>query len=482
MLASVPFRVTQKAMVERAREERRLLPALLPVAAPGLLALAGLTLAGPLPWGWALAAVPPLLLLQALLLRRHFRHLDRLLDYLQGLRRGLPPPPPGADPLALAPGLAQEIVETARERDRQRRELEAAMAANEAILSNLPDPLLMLGRSRRVLRSNAAAEELLGGGLHGRDLVGLLRQPGLLEAVESAIGGEMPAPVEFELPGTVERHFSARVVPLHTPALDGTVAIVALHDLTAVHRAERMRADFVANASHELRTPLASLLGFVETLRGPAKDDAAAQETFLAIMHEQAQRMARLVEDLLSLSRIELREHSPPSGRVAPAGLLETVAKGLAMRAEARAMRLELSVADCPAVVGDPDELTQVFQNLLDNAVKYGRQGTEVRIEARRAAPESDPAARKLGRPCLAIAVIDRGEGIPREHIARLTERFYRVDTARSRELGGTGLGLAIVKHIVNRHRGLLQIESALGEGSRFTVYLPLAESREQAA
>jgi len=469
-------------MAEGVKERRRLAPALLPVSVPALLALAGLALGGLLAWPWALGAGLLLLLVQLSLLHLHFRYLDELMAYLRGLRHGIPRPPPGADPLALAPGLADEIVETARERDRQRRELEAAMAANEAILSNLPDPLLMLGRSRRVLRANAAAEELLGGGLAGRDLLGLLRHPGLLEAVETAIAGEEPAPVDFELPGLVERHFSARVVPLHTPALDGTVAIIALHDLTAVHRAERMRADFVANASHELRTPLSSLLGFVETLRGPAKDDPAAQEAFLAIMHEQAQRMARLVEDLLSLSRIELREHSPPSGTVSPAGLLETVAKGLTMRAEDRGMHLELATAGCPAVVGDADELTQVFQNLLDNAVKYGRQGTAVRVEAAVAQPESDPAARRLGRACLAIAVVDRGEGIPREHIARLTERFYRVDTARSRELGGTGLGLAIVKHIVNRHRGLLQIESTLGEGSRFTVYLPLAQGREQAA
>jgi len=469
-------------MAERVKERGRLALALLTVSAPALLVLAGLALAGLLPWPWVLGAAALLLLLQALLLQLHFRHLDGLLAYLRGLRRGLPPPPPGADPLALAPGLAEEIVETARERDRQRRELEAAMAANEAILSNLPDPLLMLGRSRRVLRANAAAEALLGRDLAGRDLVGLLRHPGLLDAVESAIAGQEPAPVDFELPGSVELHFSARVVPLHTPALDGTVAIVALHDLTAVHRAERMRADFVANASHELRTPLSSLLGFVETLRGPAKDDPEAQETFLAIMHEQAQRMARLVEDLLSLSRIELREHSPPNGSVAPAELIDRVAKGLAMKAEAKGMTLELAMDGSPAVVGDADELTQVFQNLLDNAVKYGRQGTPVRIEARRAEPGSDPAARRLGKPCLAIAVVDRGEGIPREHIARLTERFYRVDTARSRELGGTGLGLAIVKHIVNRHRGLLQIESTLGEGSRFTVWLPLAESREEAA
>lgn len=464
-----------------------LVTALLLLSAPAVLLLAGLWLAGQLPWFWVLLGGGLVVAMQAPVLLGHFHHLDVLLGYLQKVRRG------GGAAIGmvqhwqsgstfLIPGLDEAIKETARERERQSQEIAQAMATSEAILSNLPDPLLLLGRDRKLLRANAAAEEMLGADLAGRDLVELLRHPDLMAAVDAALGGRVPEPVEFDLPGTVDRHLSAHIVPLHTAAPDGIAVVLALHDLTAIYRTERLRADFVANASHELRTPLSSLLGFVETLRGPAKDDPEARESFLAIMHEQAQRMARLVEDLLSLSRIELREHSPPSARVSPPKIVETVARGLEMRAESEGKTLHWDLAGCPDVVGDSDELTEVFQNLLDNAIKYSRPGTAVRVDARIARPEGDATARRLGRACVAIAVRDQGEGIAREHLARLTERFYRVDTARSRELGGTGLGLAIVKHIINRHRGLLQIESEPGKGSTFTVYLPLAERSEKAA
>jgi two-component system, OmpR family, phosphate regulon sensor histidine kinase PhoR len=249
-----------------------------------------------------------------------------------------------------------------------------------------------------------------------------------------------------------------------------------LHDLTAAKRSERLRADFVANASHELRTPLASLIGFIETLRGPARDDSAARQHFLSIMAEQSQRMKRLVDDLLSLSRIEMNEHRPPTERVDLARLLPTVADLLGQRAAARDMQIKLDLpADLPAVLGDSDELAQVFQNLLDNAIKYSRAGTSIDVTAH-ASGRILPGARPGERPpAVAVTVRDHGEGIAREHLPRLTERFYRVDAARSRELGGTGLGLAIVKHIVNHHRGALEIDSEPGEGSVFTIHLPCA-------
>jgi len=246
--------------------------------------------------------------------------------------------------------------------------------------------------------------------------------------------------------------------------------------MTAVKRSERMRADFVANASHELRTPLASLTGFIETLRGAAREDAAARERFLAIMAEQAQRMARLVDDLLSLSRIEMNEHLAPTERVDIEQVLRTVADTLEQRAAARDMRIVVDLpAGLPKVLGDADELAQVFQNLLDNAIKYSRRGTTIDVGAH-PSPRFLPGVRPGERPAaLAITVRDHGEGIARDHLPRLTERFYRVDAARSRELGGTGLGLAIVKHIVSHHRGALDIDSELGEGTVFTVHLPLA-------
>jgi len=282
------------------------------------------------------------------------------------------------------------------------------------------------------------------------------------------------------------------------PIADGTVALLMLQDLTRIKRADRMRADFVANVSHELRTPLSTLIGFIETLRGPAKDDRAAQERFLLIMQEQSARMARIVADLLSLSRIELNEHTPPTSAVDLAPVIHGVADTLEMKASGKQMTIHLDAAppadggtvatvlsDLPPVIGDDDELTQVFQNLIDNAIKYGRPGSTVRVAgwlAERGADSSgDPLPPRMqGAAAVAIAVMDEGDGIAREHLTRLTERFYRVDTARSRDLGGTGLGLAIVKHILNRHRAVLEIDSEQGKGSCFTVYLPLARGADE--
>jgi len=261
----------------------------------------------------------------------------------------------------------------------------------------------------------------------------------------------------------------AHFARIDEPGLDGAVAILTLHDVTELKRSEQMRADFIANAGHELKTTLAALIGFIETLLGPAREDVAARERFLGIMREQAQRMARLVDDLLSLSRIELNEHVAPTGRIALAPVIDEVARGLELRAAERGIRIRRALpADLPEVQGDRDELAQIFQNLLDNAVKYGRTESEVTVKG----ATGSGAATGL----VQVAVADRGDGIPGDQLPRLTERFYRVDTARSRELGGTGLGLAIVKHILNRHRGRLDIASEVGHGSTFTVWLRAAD------
>jgi len=347
----------------------------------------------------------------------------------------------------------------------------AARAGAEAVLAALPDPLLLIDRERRILSANPAAGALLGARLQGRDLAGAVRAPGVLSAADAVLKGAGPRIVGVDMPGPVERHLSAQVTPLDPPTSDGAAAVLTLTDLTSLKRSERMRQDFVANASHELRTPLATLVGFIETLRGPAREDAQARERFLSIMADQASRMNRLVDDLLSLSHIELNEHVAPKDQVDLKRVLAAVGDSLEQRAEGRKMRIALTIPeDLPPVVGDADELTQVFQNLIDNAIKYGRSGTTVSVEAGR----SD---RRLGGgAALQVAVRDEGEGILLEHLPRLTERFYRVDPARSRELGGTGLGLAIVKHIVNHHRGALDITSELGQGSVFTVHMPIVE------
>jgi two-component system phosphate regulon sensor histidine kinase PhoR len=344
---------------------------------------------------------------------------------------------------------------------------EAGLAAADAVFAAIPDPQILLDAQRRVVRANPAANEFVGIAAEGIDLAALLRNPTVLAAADAVLAGEPARVVDFTLSLPVERVMEARIARVEGVSLDGVAAIVTLHDITALKLAEQMRADFVANAGHELKTPLASLVGFIETLLGAARDDAAARERFLGIMRGEAGRMSRLVDDLLSLSRIELNEHVAPTSEVVLPLLVEQVADALELRAAERGMRLNLTLSDdLPNVQGDEDELAQVFQNLIDNAIKYGKPNTEITVSA---TPSGSPAG---AGAFVRVSVTDRGDGIPSEHLPRLTERFYRVDTARSRELGGTGLGLAIVKHILNRHRGRLEISSTLGAGSTFTVWL----------
>ena len=336
-----------------------------------------------------------------------------------------------------------------------------------AIVERLPDPLIVLAADRSVRRANVAARTVFG-----PDMGAVLRHPLLREAIDRAFASGDVQGVELLLPVPMQRELHATVVPMDPPLADGGRAVVVLSDRTRERAIERMRADFVANASHELRTPLASLIGFVDTLRGPAADDPPAQQRFLAIMAEQGARMNRLIDDLLSLSRIELTEHQAPSDHVNLAALLPRLVAAYQPRLAETAATLDMRVAqDLPPVTADADQLAQVLQNLLDNAVKYGRPDGTVRLSAQPATARD----RWPARPGVVLAVADQGIGIAREHLPRLTERFYRVDKGRSRAVGGTGLGLAIVKHIVNRHRGQLLIESDEGVGTTVSVWLPQA-------
>ena len=341
-----------------------------------------------------------------------------------------------------------------------------------SILEPLPDPVLVLDGRRCVIAANRSARDLFGIGRSGRDLAQSIRHPAVLAAVDTVTSGVPVLIEEIELPVAVPRTFTLFAARLEDgSAPDAPAVIVALHDETRAKRAEQSRADFVANASHELRSPLSALIGFIETLRGPARSDEEAQERFLEVMRREALRMARLIEDLLSLSRVEINEHVPPRDRVDMAATLDEVAGILSGRASDREMELRLTIPDAlPPVRGDTDQLHQVFHNLIDNTIKYGKPRTPVRISAR--AVERMPGS---GGKAVAVTVSDEGDGIPSVSLPRVTERFYRIDEGRSRKLGGTGLGLAIVKHIVNRHRGYLRVESRVGEGSDFTVYLPLA-------
>jgi two-component system phosphate regulon sensor histidine kinase PhoR len=290
-----------------------------------------------------------------------------------------------------------------------------------------------------------------------------LRYPELVAGFGKVAGGGEPEQVEFTERVPTERTYSAWIA-----GLDDKNIVIVLDDLSSFHAMERMRADFVANASHELRTPLASLAGFVDTLRGRAKDDTVAREKFLAIMQEQANRMSRLIDDLLSLSRAEMRAHVRPRARVDLVALLRHVADTMAPLAREMEVTIEEELPAGQVIVrGDRDELVQVFDNLVENACKYGQSGKRVILRLN-AATGSGPVS---------VSVIDFGPGIAPEHLPRLTERFYRVDSDDGRRHRGTGLGLAIVKHIVTRHRARLQIESRPGAGAEFTVHFPEAES-----
>jgi len=333
------------------------------------------------------------------------------------------------------------------------------------ILECVDEPLLILDTAGRVVFANRASQTLVGADAEKKRIAAVLRTPAVLEAVERVLAGGAPETIAFSVLVPVQRHYEAYVA-----RSGGPLALLRIRDLTAMRRAEELRADFVANASHELRTPLAAVTGFIDTLRGHAKNDAEARERFLEIMSVEAGRMRRLIEDLLSLTRIELNEHNQPAGEVEVGAVVRDAAAALGPLAEADRIVVSIEPHEAVRVVGDRDELIQVFQNLIHNAIKYGREGGEVKVRFGSAAP-----TKREGAGQIFVSVQDQGEGIPREAIPRLTERFYRVDVKRSRERGGTGLGLAIVKHILNRHQGRLQIESTPGEGSTFTVFLPAA-------
>jgi two-component system, OmpR family, phosphate regulon sensor histidine kinase PhoR len=442
-------------------------------SAPGLIVLATLSGWGVLAAGPALIAGAAILLVTGLIVGRPVIELTIVRDAVDALAADDEAVEAVSRPrlARLAGELWLAIVRLTRIWRERVGTAEARLAAAEAVIAAVPDPLILLDDGRRVVRANAQAASLLGAVDGSRDLAAVLRNPAVLAAADAVLRGEAARVVDFTVTLPIERQLRARFARIDRPSLDGAVAVLTLHDITQLKRAEQMRADFIANASHELRTPLTTLTGFIETLRGPAREDAEARERFLAIMHEQAARMIRLVEDLLSLSRIELNEHVMPQGRVALGRLLRHLADTLELRAGERGMCIRLDLPlDLPEVLGDRDELAQVFQNLVDNAIKYGRAGSEITVAAATGVRPSHSDGAE--NPFVSVAVRDRGEGIAREHLPRLTERFYRIDTARSREMGGTGLGLAIVKHILNRHRGFLEIDSTLGAGSVFTVFL----------
>ncbi len=360
-----------------------------------------------------------------------------------------------------------------RDREQQVREVarpRTSRGVADALLANIPDPVILVDRRAIVVEANAAARSLLPAIKQRHPLSFALRSPDVLDGIDSVLRTGDALRVEYVERVPTERAFEVLIGRLEAdaPGLDAAAGVMLFfRDLTSARRLEAMRVDFVANASHELRTPLASVLGFIETLQGPARNDPAARERFLEIMRGQAQRMTRLIDDLLSLSRIEMRAHLAPQGVVDLTGIVSHMVDTLQAMARERGVEINVALpSDALSVQGDRDELLRVTENLIENAIKYGESGRRVDVALRRKSGEGSA-------PQLEFVVQDYGPGIAAEHLPRLTERFYRVDVAQSREKGGTGLGLAIVKHIVNRHRGQLTIESQPGRGAVFTVVLP---------
>jgi two-component system, OmpR family, phosphate regulon sensor histidine kinase PhoR len=347
----------------------------------------------------------------------------------------------------------------------------------ESLIGGLPAPAIVLDRDGRVIAFNAAASAIAPALRRGEPALITLRMPELVDAIRRAAASRMPQRVEFFERVPLDRWFEAFVTPVRLANVGDAradILLMTFNDLTPLRRVEEMRADFIANASHELRTPLAALLGFIETLQGTAKDDAAARTKFLAIMQGQATRMARLIDDLLSLSRIELNAHLQPNTPLDLAPVVRQVADGLQTLARDREVTIKVTAAPEPLIVlGNRDELIRALENLVENSLKYGAAGKRIDITLSRGQTRN-------GASEVRLTVRDYGPGIAPEHLPRLTERFYRVDVADSRAQGGTGLGLALVKHVLNRHGGRLNIESAPGAGATFTMHLPLptADSR----
>lgn len=351
---------------------------------------------------------------------------------------------------------------------------QASLAEMQNLVACLPDPCFLLKPDGEILFQNGPARETLGEHGKGESIFSLLRAPEVRDTIGRTAETGVRSQVQYFERVPNDRLLEVHVAPLADHRNEGAGGapplIMILHDLTHRHRLDRMRTDFIANASHELRTPLASLIGFIDTLKGPARNDRDARKKFLGIMETQAARMSRLIDDLLSLSRIEMNVNIRPGDSVDLAGVVGHVLDALKPIAEERGVALHFEHGGDPALVlGYRDELVQVVQNLVENAIKYGQGGGRVEIGLRRVTSPTSPDKIRLD-------VRDFGPGIAPEHVPRLTERFYRVDAASSREKGGTGLGLAIVKHILNRHKGNLKIDSVPGRGSVFSVVLEAAE------
>ena len=336
-------------------------------------------------------------------------------------------------------------------------------------MNYIHDAVFVLDSTRAIVFGNATATNRFGQHRIGQDIVQVIRNPDCLDLINSVLDGTLMIEKTIAFASPANGLFDTRVARISGGSTENSLIIISFRDANEKQQAEEMRSDFVANVSHELRSPLSTISGFIETLLGPAKDDSSARDRFLSLMSQEADRMVRLISDLLSLSKVEASQRSRPVGTVNIVAIIKSVQTSLAKQSKDAGKSVDLQLAtDIATIPGHEDELIQVVQNLLENAIKYSGDRSTITIKL---TLETDVAG--MPGSTIALSVTDEGEGIPRHHLSRLTERFYRVDSHRSRDDGGTGLGLAIVKHIVQRHRGRLKMESEVGKGSTFTVLLP---------
>lgn len=454
-----------------------LVKTVLVVTSPALLMLGLYTALGTLTVPEAIYAYVFIVAATGLLCYPFLSNVSALTHYVNELAQDKRVTAPDLSFIGSAAELSEALKKLQASWDVKKKQMETIITEREILVDTLPDILIMVNDEKKVVRTNRAARAIFGQNLAGKPLQDVIASPYLMDALTSVIQDLKGREIEFRIEDPVIRDFLAIIERFPVPTAGGISTVITMNDITELKSVEQMRADFVANASHELRTPLASIKGFIETLLGPARDDEPARLEFLKIMLEQADRMQQLIGDLLSLSKIEMNAHSVPTEPLDLAVVIRREADNLKRNADAKNVRLSLNIHDnLPRVKGEGNELAQVAHNLISNAIKYGYADSEVAITLKITSElPQDLNMRNLSR-VVAFSVKDQGDGIPKQHLPRLMERFYRVDSARTRQVGGTGLGLAIVKGIVTRHRGAITIDSVVGEGSVFTVYLPIFE------
>lgn len=427
----------------------------------------------------ALLGISASFLISVLFIRPYLADLSALTSYVEQLALDKRVQAPALSFLSNVEELSGAVNQLHSSWEAKKLHLEAAIIEGKIVFDTLPDMIVMIDSNLRIIRANSAAHITFGRSLNNRKLEEIIHDPLLFSFVKWVMHDKKGKDIELSLPELMGRHYIVRIekFPVHSPG--GISIVMVMHDVTEAKRSEQMFMDFVANASHEIRTPLTGIIGFIETLRTTAKDDPAVQEKFLSLMAQQADRMSKLVSDLLSLSKIEMNANTQPTETVDIKEILDSSKRQVDWSAKERNVDIQCDIQpDLPLVIGDSNELIQVFSNLLGNAIKYGSADSVINVRAYLTDVVPKDAINVKGiSTAIAVSVQDHGEGIPPEHIPRLTERFYRVDTGRSRKVGGTGLGLAIVKHIIKRHHGALHIESTLNKGSVFTVYLPMEEA-----